>query len=184
MKKITIRNFRKVKQTWEFNLAPITFFTGTNNSGKSSVLKALIMLDDFGNSKNHFILNFNGKHSRNHKIDCFSNAINRNNLKDNLYDIDFSVENINYIINYTFYPLEDNEGKFEKGKLKFIEFVNKKDNSVLSVKNIANDEYQLSVDNSFIFGKNVGENRNEEDLKMLLNFKIDIEIIIKNNGYV
>ena len=40
MDKIKISNFRKVKGTWDLNLAPVTFFTGTNNSGKSSVLKS------------------------------------------------------------------------------------------------------------------------------------------------
>jgi predicted ATPase len=184
MKKIAINNFRKIKETWELDLAPVTFLVGTNNSGKSSILKALMLLDGFGNSKNHFILNLNGKHYRNHKIDCFSNAINRQNLKDNNFDINFSVDNKNYSINYTFYPLEDNDGKFEKGKLKFIEFVSKKNNSVLSIKNIANDEYQLSVDNSFIFGKNEDENKNENNLKMLLSFKKDIELIIQKNHFI
>lgn len=89
MEKITINNFRKIKETWELNLAPITFLTGTNNSGKSSVLKSLTLLDGFGNSKNHFELNFNQKHSRNHKIDCFSNALNRQNLKENTICIKF-----------------------------------------------------------------------------------------------
>ena len=184
MKKIAINNFRKIKEKWELELAPITFLVGTNNSGKSSILKALMLLDGYGNSKNHFILNFNGKHYRNHKIDCFSNAINRQNLKDNNFDINFSIENKNYSINYTFYPLEDNDGKFEKGKLKFIEFISKKDNSILSIKNIANDEYQLSLDNSFIFGKNEDDNKNEENLKMLLSFKNDIELIIKKNHFI
>ena len=68
MKKVAINNFRKIKENWELELAPITFLVGTNNSGKSSILKALILLDGYGNSNNHFILNFNGKHYRNHKI--------------------------------------------------------------------------------------------------------------------
>lgn len=185
MEKITISNFRKVKETWEFNLAPITFFTGTNNSGKSSVLKALMLLDGFGNSKNHFVLNFNGKHSRNHKIDCFSNAINRHNLKDKLYDIHFSIENKNYSIKYTFYPLEENDGKFEKGKLKFIEFINKEDSSVFSIKNIANDEYQLSIDNSFIYGKHQDDDvdalKGIDENQVFEKYKIEIQNDLKEN---
>lgn len=60
MKKVAINNFRKIKENWELELDPITFLVGTNNSGKSSILKALILLDGYGNSNNHFILNFNG----------------------------------------------------------------------------------------------------------------------------
>lgn len=154
MEKITITNFRKVKESWELNLAPITFLTGTNNSGKSSVMKALMLLDSFGSSKNHFELNFNQKHSRNHKIDCFSNAINRQNLKEKLWDINFSIENKDYFIDYHFYPLERKDDRSEKGKLKAIKFTSKYDNSLLSITNLADDEYQLSVDNSFIQYRN------------------------------
>ena len=79
MENIKISNFRKIKDTWDLNLAPITFFTGTNNSGKSTVLKALLILEDHINSNNHFELDFNGEKARKHKIDCYDNAINRFN---------------------------------------------------------------------------------------------------------
>ena len=171
MDKITVQNFRKIKETWELNLAPITFLTGTNNSGKSSVMKALMLLDSFGNSKNHFELNFNQKHSRNHKIDCFSNAINRQNLKEKLYDIHFSIENKDYYIDYHFYPLESNENRFEKGKLKSIKFNSKYDNSIFSISNLADDEYQLSIDNSFIqYGNNHSDISADEEGNELIKF--------------
>lgn len=186
MEKITISNFRKVKETWEFNLAPITFFTGTNNSGKSSVMKALMILDDFGSSKNHFILNFNGKHSRNHKIDCFSNAINRNNLKDKLYDIHFAIENKDYFIDYHFYPLEIKDDRFEKGKVKAIKFTSKYDNSLFSVTHLADDEYQLTMDNSFIqYTNNHPDNSEEvENKNELDSYKIAIVNDLKENESV
>lgn len=184
MEKITINNFRKVKETWKLNLAPITFLTGTNNSGKSSVLKALMLLDGYGNSKNHFVLNFNQKHSRNHKIDCFSNAINRHNLKEKDFDIKFGIENKNYTINYTFYPSEESDGKFDKGKLKKIEFKNKDDNSIFSVANIADYEYQLSIDNSFIHGKTIEDdqfNFSKSELETFTIFKTETEKNLEEN---
>ena len=170
MEKILIHNFRKIKEAWELNLAPITFLTGTNNSGKSSVMKALMLLDGFGSSKNHFELNFNQKHSRNHKIDCFSNAINRHNLKEKLYDLNFSIENKDYYIDYHFYPLESNDDRFEKGKLKSIKFTSKYDNSLFSITNLAGDEYQLSIDNSFIQHGNNHSDIADEDNE-LINFQ-------------
>lgn len=180
MEKITIHNFRKIKNQWDINLSPITFFVGTNNSGKSSVLKALMLLDGFGNSKNHFVLNFNGKHSRNHKIDCYTNAINRDNFQDKQFDIKFSVENQDFTINYVFYPFDDNDGMFEKGKLKFIEFINKNNNSKLSCTHLASDEYQITVDNIFIFGKNIDENKTEQELNKYFILKQDIESKIES----
>ncbi|WP_291127544.1 AAA family ATPase [Flavobacterium sp. UBA7682] len=183
MEKITITNFRKVKETWELELAPITFLTGTNNSGKSSVLKALMLIDDFGSSKNHFTLKFNGKNSRNHKIDCFTNAINRSNIKEKNYDIKFSIENKNYIIDYVFYPSEDNDGKFDKGKLKHILFVRKDDGSICSISNMVNDEYLLTIDNAFIHGKYQEDEGFQEtdELQAFKKFKSEIEIDLKEN---
>lgn len=172
MEKITIQNFRKIKETWELNLAPITFLTGTNNSGKSSVMKALMLLDGFGSSKNHFELNFTQKHARNHKIDCFSNAINRQNLKEDIYDINFSIENKEYHIDYHFYPLESIDGRFEKGKLKSIKFTSKHDNSIFSITNLADDEFQLTVDNSFIqYGNNYSDISDEGESNELIKFQ-------------
>ena len=45
----TLKNFRVFdnKQGGTFNLAPITILTGCNSSGKSSVVKALLLLKDF-----------------------------------------------------------------------------------------------------------------------------------------
>ncbi|MCF6140507.1 ATP-binding protein [Flavobacterium sp. K77] len=183
MEKITIQNFRKIKETWELNLAPITFLTGTNNSGKSSVMKALMLLDGFGSSKNHFELNFNQKHSRNHKIDCFSNAVNRQNFREKLWDINFSIENKDYFIDYHFYPLDNNDNRSEKGKLKSLKFKSKYDNSLFSITNLADDEYKLTIDNSFINFRNNDpdifdeqENKNELD-----SFKIVIENDLKES---
>jgi predicted ATPase len=187
MEKITITNFRKIKETWELKLTPVTFLTGTNNSGKSSVMKALMLLDSFGSSKNHFELNFNQKHSRNHKIDCFSNAINRQNLKENLLDIHFSIENKDYFIEYHFYPFEDKEDRIGKGKLKKIQFKSKYDNSTFSITNLADDEYQLLIDNSFIqYRNNYPDIADEEiDIKSDLDtFKIKIEKEIEESESV
>ena len=43
LKKISLNNFRVFKDKTDFELAPITILTGANNSGKSSVLKALLL---------------------------------------------------------------------------------------------------------------------------------------------
>lgn len=43
---IGIENFRVFKDYTEFDFAPITILTGANNSGKSSLLKALLLLKD------------------------------------------------------------------------------------------------------------------------------------------
>jgi predicted ATPase len=150
MKKITINNFRKINNEWDIKLSPVTFFVGTNNSGKSSVLKSLMLLDDYGNSNDHFTLKFNQEHSNNHKIDSYSNAVNRYNSDNKNFDINFCVENNDYLIEYTFTPLESVNNKFEKGKLKKLKFTSISDNSYLLINHLAADEYQLEFNKNFI----------------------------------
>jgi predicted ATP-dependent endonuclease of OLD family len=157
MKKITLTNFRKVKETWELELAPITYFVGPNNSGKSSILKALMLLDDYGNSTDHFTLKFNKEHSNNHKIDCYSNAINRYNLSKKNFDLEFKIENELYSIEFCFFPYEYVGEKFEKGKLKSLKFNSNIDNSFLSINHIAANEYQVELDTNFYYKTRVND---------------------------
>ena len=58
MKNIILNNFRVFDNVAEFKLPQITILTGRNNSGKSSVIKALLLLEDYLNSQDHFYLNF------------------------------------------------------------------------------------------------------------------------------
>jgi predicted ATP-dependent endonuclease of OLD family len=157
MKKITLTNFRKVKETWELELAPITYFVGPNNSGKSSILKALMLLDDYGNSTDHFTLKFNKEHSNNHKIDCYSNAINRYNFRTKNFDLEFNIENELYSIEFCFFPYEYVGEKFEKGKLKSLKFNSNIDNSFLSINHIAANEYQVELDTNFYYKTRVND---------------------------
>ena len=80
MERIKISNFRSVKDSWDIELGPITFFTGKNNSGKSTVLKALMVLSDYCKSNNHLELNFRGETKNHHKVDSYQNAINWDNF--------------------------------------------------------------------------------------------------------
>ncbi len=48
--KFGINNFRVFKDMTDFEFAPITILTGTNSSGKSSLIKALLLLKDNANN--------------------------------------------------------------------------------------------------------------------------------------
>lgn len=157
MKKIAINNFRKINEKWELELAPVTFFVGPNNSGKSSILKALMLLSDYGNSTDHFTLKFNKEHSNNHKIDCYSNAINRYNFNNKKFDIEFNIENELYSIEFCFFPYEYVGEKFEKGKLKSLKFNSIIDNSFLSINHLAANEYQVELDTNFYYKTRVND---------------------------
>ncbi len=84
--KLTLKNFRVFdnKQGGTFNLAPITILTGCNSSGKSSVVKALMLLKDFfqelsTNKITDCKLNFGNTLA---KLGRYDLALNNNSRKD------------------------------------------------------------------------------------------------------
>mgnify|MGYP001149555307 CR=1 FL=1 len=160
MDKLSITNFRKVKDTWDLDLAPVTFFTGTNNSGKSSVLKALLLLEDYVKSDNHFELTFNGDNCNKHKIDCYSNAINWTNSKggNKNLDIKFEYKNKSNDVKLIFTPSTIEDGIFSKGKLKLFEMI-RSDKSSLKIKHQGGENYLLTVDNDLLQKKVVSDGR-------------------------
>ncbi|MBX0332997.1 ATP-binding protein [Pontibacter sp. HSC-14F20] len=76
---IGFSNFRVFSQPTFFDLAPITIFTGTNSSGKSSVFKAIKLLNN--NSVDPGYLRFTGE---GHKLGTFNLAKSRNSDSDTI----------------------------------------------------------------------------------------------------
>lgn len=170
MEKIKVSNFRKVKDTWDLDLAPITFFTGKNNSGKSSILKALMVLSDFGNSRNHFELNFNGENKEEHKIQDYSNAINWNNNKKSNLEFNFLREG--YSFKLIFRPKVNpyysklNEDHFSVGELVLMRILRIQDNALLEIF-LNNGECQINIDENYFDQKFGNVDFNNLEMKQL-----------------
>ncbi|MBP6872885.1 MAG: DUF3696 domain-containing protein [Bacteroidales bacterium] len=79
IKSITIENFRLFKKPATFDFAPLTLLTGPNNSGKSSLTKSLLILDDSSRKNAFNELEFNvrgidlGDFKSVRNIDCKEN---------------------------------------------------------------------------------------------------------------
>lgn len=71
--KIAFKNFRVFRSKTEFELLPITFLTGPNSSGKSSILKALLLLKS-NYSSSLQVLDFSGAK---HNLGTFDNTLNK-----------------------------------------------------------------------------------------------------------
>jgi predicted ATPase len=167
MDNIKISNFRKIKDTWQLDLAPITFFTGTNNSGKSTIFKSMLLLEDFVKSNNHFQLDFNGVNQRKHKIDSFSNAVNRINFSNSDFDVKLEYINKNHNISLVFQPMDIDDGVISKGKLKLLEISAIESNDKLSIENTASEDYILKLDLDFLSSKTSDKNSNKEEAEQL-----------------
>jgi predicted ATPase len=162
---IKLSNFRKIKDTWNLDLAPITFFTGKNNSGKSTVIKSLLLIEDYTRSNNHLELHFQGENFYKHKIESFKNAINRVNLSNSKNEILFEYKNKGFNISILLQPDEH----FLNGVLKNLKLV-RSDGATIKLNLLNTNTYQLEVDALFFNendnDKNEEENENQEILDL------------------
>jgi predicted ATPase len=114
MENLIINNFRAFKNKAEIQLSPITVLTGRNNSGKSSIIKALLLIDDYLSSNDQFFLDFSNKNYLKHKINGFSNAINWESNNDS-FSLSFRKGNTE--INFNFKDFDEN-----KAILNYVQF--------------------------------------------------------------
>ncbi|MCS5488882.1 DUF3696 domain-containing protein [Algoriphagus limi] len=79
----SLENFRLFKEKTSFDLAPITVLTGTNSSGKSSLIKAILLLKaNFEKNKSIEEIDFS---VGNHKLNDFKNSLNYDSESDTMY---------------------------------------------------------------------------------------------------
>ncbi|BDC98864.1 AAA family ATPase [Persicobacter psychrovividus] len=74
IKRLGLQNFRGFANQ-AFDFSKLNILTGTNSSGKSSVFKALLLLQQSAHKSNFNELNFEGEH---HNLGTFQKVLNRN----------------------------------------------------------------------------------------------------------
>lgn len=82
IKSISLNNFRIFDKMTKFELAPLTLLTGANNSGKSSLIKALLLLADNAKKNGLNELDFSGD---THHLDNFQYVKNRDSKDDRMF---------------------------------------------------------------------------------------------------
>ncbi|ARV14820.1 AAA family ATPase [Polaribacter sp. SA4-12] len=177
MERIKLSNFRKIEDNWSLDLAPITFFTGTNNSGKSTVIKSLLLLEDYVKSNDHFELNFHGNNFYKHKIESFKSAVNRVNYKELNKDISFEYQNNGYKITLIFQTGHHHQN----GVLKNLRMV-RSDKATIEMNLESLNTYQLKVDSLLMNKSKKTDNLKElTQEEILINNKNEIQNLI-NDG--
>jgi predicted ATPase len=78
MQRIELDNFRVFGTPAAFDLAPVTVLTGKNNSGKSSLIKAFLVLADYLAQEDQTVLRLDGKRASRHRISDWENMVNWN----------------------------------------------------------------------------------------------------------
>lgn len=102
LKYLTFKNFRVFKNETSFQLKPITFLTGPNSSGKSSVLKSLLLLKSNYNSDLQ-VLDFSGPK---HNLGTFENTLNTDVSENDVMTFGFeaSITNMGFPFSFVKEP--------------------------------------------------------------------------------
>lgn len=107
MQRITLDNFRVFSTPTAFDLAPVTLLTGKNNSGKSSLIKAFLVLADYLDQGDHTVLRLDGPRAAKHKITSFGQLLNREQSHSGRADVRLSYTKGQYEFSYEFDANED-----------------------------------------------------------------------------
>jgi predicted ATPase len=119
---LSLGNFKVFKETTHFEFAPITILTGGNNVGKSSVLKALLLIADNAKKTQFLELDFSGDK---HNLDTFDYTINKR-ADDDVIEIGFELSKFEYLKVSSKHHGKQNEfknllfNKYKKNSVKLI----------------------------------------------------------------
>ena len=138
--KFTINNFRIFDKLYTFELAPITILTGPNNSGKSSLVKALLMLKN--DKEIPLKINLPNKSLELPKVQELLNKV------DELFDFTFSFSNLHHNFQVIL-SLQRNLGSQSDSNLYFDSLTLISNDKI--VFDIKNDEYYDGLIPNFIF---------------------------------
>jgi predicted ATPase len=93
MNKIGFTNFRRFQRFEQLPYSNITFLVGRNNSGKSTMVKALLLVLEYLKSENSAKFSFGGKNLENANIVTFGRAKNKNASEKKPISFEFTLEN-------------------------------------------------------------------------------------------
>lgn len=177
LKGIGLQNFRTFKDYEYLEFAPITLITGANNSGKSSIFKAIMLLKSVYEDKN-LTYNINNKHK--HTMSSVSRIVN-NSSEDNFLSFTLPLEilrfrNLNIRAELRFeYNKRANNYSLNRISIKRnISMNSPKDEQVLYSFNLTNDNEYTQVLHVSIDEINIKETLN------LVEYKIEKKELINN----
>lgn len=97
MKKIAFNNFRRFKQFPSLELGNISIMVGRNNSGKSTMVKAILLVLDYLQNQQYKTFSFANKSLEDANIVTFGRAKN-NNSEDDKITFKFTIDNFSFIV--------------------------------------------------------------------------------------
>lgn len=95
MNSLGFKNFRKFTELKPLEFKGITFLVGRNNAGKSTFVRALILLLEYFKSDRYHLFPLSSKLSEDFSITSFGRAKNRNSKDDDVIQFNLTLGNFN-----------------------------------------------------------------------------------------
>lgn len=100
MKNIGFKNFRRFDELDSLELGEITFLVGRNNSGKSTLVKAILLVIDYLKNRQAGVFPFDGKSLNDANVVSFKRTL-YNKAKQDLIQFSFTLRNFDCVISIT-----------------------------------------------------------------------------------
>lgn len=98
MNSISFKNFRQFKDFPEMEFGGITFLVGKNNSGKSTIVKALLLMNDFISSDQYNKFSFGNNVLEDANIVTFGRALNNNCEEEDWIEFSTRIGHLEYYV--------------------------------------------------------------------------------------
>lgn len=164
LKSFSLKNFRVFKEETRFELAPLTLLTGTNSSGKSSLIKALLLWQDSSQKGDGEKLDFSGA---DHRLGTFELSKTRDSESEDIlfrfelgkvrrgdeyHLIEKPAIRFNYPGNYTFEVIYDGPYS-EMGRIKAVSLRVGKKKVFEAARKSRTEDYKIFFDSVWFIGE-------------------------------
>ncbi|RZK30215.1 MAG: hypothetical protein EOO61_19565, partial [Hymenobacter sp.] len=143
MQRIELDNFRVFGAPASFDLAPVTVLTGKNNSGKSSLIKAFLVLADYLEQDDQTVLRLDGPRATRHRISEWQNLENWESSEYGNVTLSHTQGDTQFI-----YEFQDSGSRRPANLFRFRMII--PDIGELLFKSVSGGVYQLEVAQKFI----------------------------------
>ena len=201
--KFGLGNFRVFKEFEEFDLAPISILTGTNNSGKSSFIKGLLLLRDnvraklFANDPSLIDIENLDFTIGEHKTGDFERSRNHYSKKKEItFSLPFYFDEIKDKMSLQLKYILDNKNQLKNGKLILINVFSKDGTLRIEIKPAMDNRWDVWFDLVYfrnhlhqLLGKTTLNNEEKNTLidkqeKFFKEYDWKESVLLKNEEYV
>ena len=169
----SVENFKGYEGRYDFDFPGLTYLTGANNSGKSSVIQALYMLASSNSNNFYATLLTNTTH---YNYGSFKDLLNKNCRSSENIKFDLCWEDLNLSVKYANNEIENYNPMIEELRISYMDKNEKYKDYIFKLSQEYNAEYDDCGRNYDLY---TIDNKKEKKLEMK-SFKLERKSFVSN----